>query len=87
MNRIGGGDGRAPFGGFSAGFPQGRSPERASSIAAVPLVALFFLIAVGLGAIAVWSGEASRWPIAAAAAVLAFWMASLAWGLLRKTRP
>jgi hypothetical protein len=53
----------------------------------VPLVALFSLIAVGLGAIAVWSGEASRWPIAAAAAVLAFWMASLAWGLLRKTRP
>jgi uncharacterized membrane protein len=53
----------------------------------VPLVVLFSLISVGLGAIAVWSAEAGRWPIAAAAAVLAAWMASLAWAALRKTRP
>ncbi len=57
------------------------------SIALVPLAGLFLLIALGLGAIAVWSAEAARWPIAAAAAVLAAWMASLAWTALRKTRP
>jgi hypothetical protein len=53
----------------------------------VPLAALFSLITVGFAAIAVWSAEASRWPIAAAAAALAAWMGSLAWTALRKTRP
>jgi len=52
----------------------------------VPLVALFSLIAAALAAIAVWSAEAGRWPIAVAAAVLAAWMGSLAWAALRKTR-
>ena len=54
---------------------------------AVPLVALFALITIGFTAIALWSAEASRWPIAAAAAALAAWMASLAWSVLRKQRP
>ena len=58
-----------------------------SRLLGVPLVALFALITVGFGAIAVWSAEASRWPIAAAAAALAAWMASLAWAALRKQRP
>ena len=53
----------------------------------MPLVALFALITVGFGAIALWSAEASRWPIAVAAAALAAWMASLAWAALRKQRP
>jgi len=52
----------------------------------VPLAALFSTITVAFAAIAVWSAEAGEWPIAAAAAVLALWMASLAWAGLRKTR-
>jgi hypothetical protein len=52
----------------------------------VPLAVLFCVITAGFAGIAVWSADASRWPIAAAAAALAAWMASLAWGALRKTR-
>ena len=52
----------------------------------MPLVALFSLIALGFAAIAFWSAEASRWPIAVAAAALAAWMAALAWSALRRTR-
>jgi hypothetical protein len=52
----------------------------------VPLAVLFSLITAGFAAIALWSAEASRWPIAAAAAALAAWMATLAWAALRKTR-
>ena len=52
----------------------------------MPLAVLFSVITVAFGAIAVWSAEASRWPIAAAAAALAAWMATLAWSALRKTR-
>jgi hypothetical protein len=52
----------------------------------VPLAVLFSLITLGFAAIAVWSADASRWPIAAAAAALAAWMATLAWTALRKTR-
>lgn len=52
----------------------------------MPLAVLFSLITVGFAAIALWSAEASRWPIAAAAAALAAWMATLAWTALRKTR-
>jgi hypothetical protein len=47
---------------------------------------LFSAITVGFAAIAVWSAEASRWPIALAAGALAAWMASFAWTALRKTR-
>jgi hypothetical protein len=52
----------------------------------VPLVALFALITAGFAAIALWSAEAARWPIAIASAALAAWMATLAWTALRKTR-
>jgi hypothetical protein len=52
----------------------------------MPMAVLFSVISVGFGAIAVWSGEASRWPIAVAAGALAAWMGSLAWSALRKTR-
>ena len=62
------------------GFP-GRS-----RLEAVPLAVLFSVITVGFAAIAVWSADASRWPIAVAAGALAGWMASLAWSALRKTR-
>jgi hypothetical protein len=53
----------------------------------VPLAVLFSVITVGFGAIAVWSAEASRWPIALGAAALGAWMGSLAWSALRKIRP
>jgi hypothetical protein len=52
----------------------------------VPLAVLFSVLTVGFAAIAVWSAEASRWPIALAAAALAAWMGSFAWSALRKTR-
>ena len=52
----------------------------------MPLAALFTLITVAFAAIAVWSAEAGEWLIAAAAGVLAVWMATLAWAGLRKTR-
>jgi hypothetical protein len=48
--------------------------------------ALFLVITVGLALIAVWSGEAGEWVIAAAAAALAAWMATLWWAALRKLR-
>ena len=70
-----------------------RSSPRASSRAAagstldpVPLAVLFSFITLGFAAIALWSAEASRWPIAAAAAALAAWMGTLAWAALRKMR-
>jgi hypothetical protein len=50
------------------------------------MVILFSVITAGFAAIAVWSTEASRWPIALAAGALAAWMASLTWSALRKTR-
>ena len=52
----------------------------------VPLAVLFSVITVGFAAIAVWTAEAARWPIAVAAGALAAWMATLAWSALRKTR-
>ena len=52
----------------------------------MPLAVLFSVITVGFAAIAIWTAEASRWPIALAAGALAAWMASLAWAALRKTR-
>jgi hypothetical protein len=52
----------------------------------VPLAALFSLITLAFAAIAVWSASAGRWPIAVAAAALAAWMGSVAWGAMRKTR-
>jgi hypothetical protein len=52
----------------------------------VPLAALFSLITAAFAGIAVWSAAAGEWPIALAAAALALWMATLAWGALRKIR-
>jgi hypothetical protein len=52
----------------------------------VPLAALFSLITLSFAGIAVASALAGRWAIAVAAAALAAWMGSLAWGALRKTR-
>ncbi|HEX3805397.1 MAG TPA: hypothetical protein VHV52_01325 [Gaiellaceae bacterium] len=52
----------------------------------MPLAALFSLITVAFAAIAVWSAGAGEWPIAAAAAILAAWMGSLAWSGLRRMR-
>ena len=52
----------------------------------MPMAVLFSVITLGFAAIAVWSAEASRWPIAVAAGALAAWMGSLAWSALRKSR-
>jgi hypothetical protein len=52
----------------------------------VPLAALFTVITLAFAAIAVWSASARQWPIALAAAALAAWMGSLAWGAIRKSR-
>jgi hypothetical protein len=52
----------------------------------VPLAALFGVITLAFAGIAVASALAGRWAIAAAAAALAAWMATLAWGAVRKTR-
>jgi len=52
------------------------------------LGALFFLLAIGLAGIAVGAVRDARhegvgWAIAVAAAVLAVWLASMAWRALR----
>jgi uncharacterized membrane protein len=52
----------------------------------VPLAALFSLITLAFAGIAAYSARSGQWLIAAAAAVLAAWMGSLAYSLLRKTR-
>jgi hypothetical protein len=52
----------------------------------VPLAALFSLITAAFAGIALWSAAAGEWPIALAAGALALWMATLAWGALRKIR-
>jgi hypothetical protein len=52
----------------------------------VPLAALFSLITLAFGGIAVWCANAQQWPIAAAAAALAAWMGTLAWAGIRKSR-
>jgi hypothetical protein len=58
-----------------------------SSIATVPMAALFSAITVSFAAIAVWTASAGQWVLAAAAAALAAWMGSLAWSAMRKRRP
>jgi hypothetical protein len=52
----------------------------------VPLALLFTAITIAFAAIAAWSGTAGQWVIAAAAAALAAWMATLAWSAVRKMR-
>jgi len=58
----------------------------ATSIASVPLVALFTVLTLALAGVAVASATAGEWIIAACAAVLAGWLASLARSSLRRTR-
>ncbi len=53
----------------------------------MPLAALFSVLTLAFGAIAVASAAAGQWVIALAAAALAAWTASLVWGTLRKRRP
>jgi hypothetical protein len=53
---------------------------------AVPMVALFSAITLAFALIAVWTAAAGIYPLAVAAAALTFWMGTLAWGALRKTR-
>ena len=60
--------------------------RRPSTLTSMPMAVLFSVITVAFTAIAVWTAEASQWPIALAAGALAAWMASLAWSALRKTR-
>ncbi len=52
----------------------------------MPLAALFTVITVAFGAVALYSAGAGEWPIAVAAAALSCWMATFAWAALRKTR-
>jgi hypothetical protein len=53
----------------------------------VPLAALFSVITLAFAGIALYSALSGEWPIAAAAVALATWMGSLAYSVLRKTRP
>jgi hypothetical protein len=50
------------------------------------MVALFSAITLAFALIAAWTAAAGRYPLAAAAAALTVWMASLAWSALRRTR-
>jgi hypothetical protein len=52
----------------------------------VPLAALFSLITVAFGGIALYSAASGEWVIALAAGALAAWMATFAYAALRKTR-
>ena len=49
------------------------------------LGALFLLICLAFAGVAYAAAVAGVWVIVAAAGALALWMASLAWGLLRRT--
>ena len=50
------------------------------------LVALFTVLTLAFGGIAVGSATAGRWVIAAAAGAIAAWMGSFAVAALRRTR-
>ena len=52
----------------------------------MPLAVLFTCITLAFAGIAVWTAEAGRWVIAACAAALAAWMATLAWSAVRRIR-
>ena len=52
----------------------------------MPLAALFTVITLAFGGIAIASALAGRWPIAVAAGALAAWMSTLVAGALRKRR-
>jgi hypothetical protein len=50
------------------------------------MAALFTAITLAFALIAVWTASSGQYVLAAAAAALAAWMATLAWSALRKTR-
>lgn len=50
------------------------------------LAALFVAITLAFAGIAAAGAIAGRWPIAAAAGVLALWMGSLAWSTAARAR-
>jgi hypothetical protein len=52
----------------------------------VAMAALFSAITLAFGLIALWCASAGQYLLAAAAAALAGWMATLAWGALRRMR-
>jgi hypothetical protein len=52
----------------------------------VPLAALFSAITLAFLGVAVWTASAGQWLIAVCAAALAFWMGSLAWSAMRRSR-
>jgi hypothetical protein len=52
----------------------------------IGVAALFLTITLGFAAIALYCAASGQWVLALAGAALAFWMASLAWGALRKMR-
>jgi len=48
------------------------------------MAALFFVLTLAFAGIAVAGGAAGQWPVAVAAAALAAWMGTFAWGALRR---
>jgi hypothetical protein len=52
----------------------------------VPLAALFAVLTLALAGVAIAGATAGQWVIAACAAVLSGWLATLAASSLRKTR-
>jgi hypothetical protein len=53
-------------------------------VGGIGLAALFSVLTFAFGGIAVAAGAAGRWVIAVAAAALAAWMGSFAWGAVRR---
>ena len=52
----------------------------------IGVAALFLTITAAFAAIALFCAASGQWVLAAAAAALALWMATLAWSALRKMR-
>jgi hypothetical protein len=52
----------------------------------VAMAALFSAITLAFALIALWCAAAGQWILAAAAAALTAWMATLAWAALRRMR-
>jgi hypothetical protein len=50
----------------------------------VSLAALFSVLTAAFAAVAVWTGAAGQWLIAACAAALAFWLGSIAFAQIRR---
>jgi hypothetical protein len=52
----------------------------------MPMAALFSVLTLAFGAIALWCGSAGQWVLAAAAGALTVWMGSLALSAVRRIR-